>query len=76
MLLQKINNRVSGFTILELMIVVAIIGIAVAIGGPLVVLMMEDNTTEPPELTPKDPSSDPNEADPAEEETKGDMNKL
>lgn len=76
MLLQKINKS-RGFTIIELMVAIAIFAIAGAIIIPGVVLLLQNEVSEtPPELEPQDdPSSDPNEADPANEE-KGESNRL
>ncbi|MHA1815083.1 MAG: prepilin-type N-terminal cleavage/methylation domain-containing protein [Candidatus Heimdallarchaeaceae archaeon] len=66
MLLQKIRNKVGGFTLIELMIVICIIAIAAAFLIPMISLMM-DADTDSEEIEYDDPESDPNEADPAEE---------
>lgn len=69
MLLQKINNKAGGFTLIELMIVVAIIGIAVMVLVPLIGSILQ-SVDDSDTLDIVDQDSDPDEADPAESEPK------
>jgi len=76
MLLQKIRNKVGGFTLIEMLIVISIIAIFAAIVIPMIGMMMESSgDSDGVEIEDQEP--DPDEAEPVpvpkpEEESGGD----
>ena len=76
MLLQKINKKAKGFTLIELMIVIVIIAILALIAVPNFIKYMDKNQADSGEIEYEVQSEDPDEADPVEEATEGGGSKL
>lgn len=81
LILQKLNNR-KGFTLIELMIIIAIIGILVAIFVPNLIKYRERTSNKDMEVITQteEKALEEKESNPPEQEKvvkqKGDMNKL